>query len=421
MTINIFAPHLDELINACQANPEIKDKTSINKLLLVFDLMGKLEIQGDDELRSIWLTTKRGKIDDFGDYFEYSEKRLVNNEEDFKDLWNAYYPEKIKWYNFSVTKYAETIYYYIDSKLIFRFKVDEIDESCHDFQSELTNWILQESMQTISLILLNINDYNNYINANLPYAKRIGRILRNDFWAISPEAAQDLKSYITDEIIHNLEKIKYQSTNKKFKQLSRITAGDFYRFCEIGYDANGYFEGSENSMKPKEKYLKMADGRDCGLKNIDENSTEEFLKWYQNEKNCGGHPWEICSGGNSTHISLFVFPDENGWYLRLEGSSRARVIETIKMAIALYDHKIPFILSKAEEIIKMAKGVDYIGIVPENVFPRYCRNLFPDEDGIIDFMNLGYEKTSEIITKAHWYPLERVNLLSNSYESMDKQ
>jgi len=28
----------------------------------------KLEVQGDDELRSIWIEVPRGKISDFGDY-----------------------------------------------------------------------------------------------------------------------------------------------------------------------------------------------------------------------------------------------------------------------------------------------------------------------------------------------------------------
>jgi hypothetical protein len=144
---------------------------------------------------------------------------------------------------------------------------------------------------------------------------------------------------------------------------------------------------------------------------LDEKSYQDFHKWYNNEKNCGGHPWEICRGGNSTHISLYVYHDENGWYLRLEGSSRVRVIETIKFATALYKHDIPFILGKAEEIYRMASGVDYIGIVPETVIPRYCHAYFPAEENIIDFMNLGTEKINEIINKAFWYPIPEVHLI----------
>jgi hypothetical protein len=66
---------------------------------------------------------------------------------------------------------------------------------------------------------------------------------------------------------------------------------------------------------------------------------------------------------------------------------------------------------KAEEICRMASGVDYIGIVPENVTPRYCHSYFPAEDKIIDFMNLGTEKINEIIKKTFWYPLPEVHLI----------
>ena len=44
-------------------------------------------------------------------------------------------------------------------------------------------------------------------------------------------------------------------------------------------------------------------------------------------------------------------------------------------------------LSDPEEIVRMITGTDYIGILPDNVVPRYCANLFPHEDRIIDFMN----------------------------------
>ncbi|MHB8278549.1 MAG: hypothetical protein ACYDIA_12955, partial [Candidatus Humimicrobiaceae bacterium] len=100
----------------------------------------------------------------------------------------------------------------------------------------------------------------------------------------------------------------------------------------------------------------------------------------------------MCRGGNSTHISLFLYQVENDWKLRLAGGSSARVVETVKMALAFYLNKIPFILEKAEEILRMIKGIDFIGIVPETIIPRYCYGFSPDEDRINDFMNLGFER-----------------------------
>jgi len=96
--------------------------------------------------------------------------------------------------------------------------------------------------------------------------------------------------------------------------------------------------------------------------------------------------------------------------ISLAGSSSARVVETVKMAIALYKNNIPFILRDAEEILRMITGIDYIGIVPDTIFPRYCHGLFPKSDKIIDFMNLGFEKVDKITENASWYPVEEVDL-----------
>lgn len=154
----------------------------------------------------------------------------------------------------------------------------------------------------------------------------------------------------------------------------------------------------------------MADGRDAGLRNINGDSLKAFYEWYHGAERIGAHPWEICRGGNSTHISLFISEVQNKWETRLEGSSIVRIEETVRMAVALFENKIPFHLSDAEEIVRMVTGNDFIGIVPDTIFPRYCHSLFPREDTIIDFMNLGFDKEIilNIIKRTYWYPLEEI-------------
>lgn len=404
------AQQLDVLLRACDSTPEIKHKESVEKLVAVFNMMCRLEVQGDDEMRQIWLTVDRGNIEDFGDYNELLEEGEVSDYDDFVEYWRSEYPDEKKWYSFAVARYREVFYFYINSKLTFQFKADEVNDKGYDFQKELAGWLLIKVEETIAVINENIDEYNEFISQNLPHKKRVGRIIRSDFWQIFPEACDDIYESIFPETLEILEMIKIQSMDKPSNCLQVMTAGDFFRFCEMGYDANKYFETEVKPLTAREKYTRMADGRDCGLTDIDENSVEAFEHWFHKESHCGGHPYEICRGGNSTHISLYVAHGENGWYLHLQGSSRARVIETVKIAVALYKNNIPFVLYQADEILRMVSGTDFIGIVPETVFPRYCHSFFPKEDKIIDFMNLGWEKTSEIIAKAYWYPLDRLKL-----------
>ncbi len=403
------APYIEELIHACKGYTEIGTNFYMEKLVAIFNELLKIEVQGDDDYRSIWLPVECGSIEDFGDYEEFLESGEVSNKQDFEELWRYYYPEKHKWFSFSITQYASVRYFFIDSTLVFQLKEESVCEQKYDFQSDLIDWLSSAVSETILLIEADIDSYNHYIDANLPYSKRTGRILRKDYWDIFSEDVEDFKHSITPEMVENLNEIRNHPRIDENSYLSAISSGDFFRFCEIGYDANHYFD-STKKLSSKEKYLAKADGRDCGLRKLDESSVAEFADWYKNEKNCGGHPWEICRGGNSTHISLYVCHDDNGWYLWLEGSSRIRVVETILMADALYKLKIPFTLGKSEEIYKMVCGNDYIGIVPEKVTPRYCHSYFPPEDKIIDFMNLGSERVPELIQKSYWYPLDAVKL-----------
>jgi len=69
--------------------------------------------------------------------------------------------------------------------------------------------------------------------------------------------------------------------------LTEITANTFYRFCEICYDANDYFKNSNETLTPLQKYLKMADGRDAGLRNIEGDSPGAFHEWYHNTGRMG--------------------------------------------------------------------------------------------------------------------------------------
>lgn len=411
--LNYKAPYIDVLIECAQRDPLLKDKKCVEKLLEVIKEIRKLEVQGDDELRSIWIEAARGKISDFGNYEEYLKEETVSNYKEFVELWESYYPDEKKWYNFSFSTYGNEYFLFFDSELTFHIPNLETFGDIDSSNIELIEWLKEKINRTISRIKEDTQGYNRYISKNLPYKKRFGRILRSKYWKIFPEEGQIFKKAFPDESVAMLEKIVEQSVKDKSNlKIKKVSAGDYFRFCEIGYDANAYFKDKEEEMTPKEKYLAMADGRDCGLRKLDETKETAFANWYKNDSHCGGHPWEICRGGNSTHISLYLYQVENDWKLRLAGSSSARVVETVKMALAFYLNKIPFILEKAEEILRMIKGIDFIGIVPETIMPRYCHGFFPDEDRINDFMNLGFERVKEIIEKSYWYPIEEVRLIT---------
>ena len=192
-------------------------------------------------------------------------------------------------------------------------------------------------------------------------------------------------------------------------RLTSMTVNDFFRYCAIGY-AENKCEGCDKT--PKEQYYLHADGRDEGLRELDMDDPEAFHAWLHDRSHGGGHPWEVCRGGNSTHVSLCPIDDENEYYLNLDGDAWNRTIETVKFYLALTRAGIPVYLLEAHTLADRLAEKEWIGIVPDGVMPAYCESWFPKEH-IIDYMNLPYDDRERFLPFCVWYDEEPIKLLSS--------
>jgi hypothetical protein len=418
MKTQLFAPEIDNIIGNVNRETAPVNSEIYQSLKNVYAVFSCVKPVGDDELRETWLEVERGPIEAFGDFEEYKDGGEVENREDFEQFWKDYYPEFTKWYKFQTAKYEDNLYFYFGGKLLWTVKENEFREENAttgwnlEYYERFAGWLFEKITNETEKLKKDADAYNSYIQQNLSWSKRLGKIRRTDFWEImgSETIRPDLK--LGNELIEKLKMAVTRTKANQFPLLPEMTANLYFRVCEIGYDANGYFKNSAEILSPRDKYLSFADGRDAGLRDIDGDSPEDFNEWYNSGSRMGAHPWEICRGGNSTHISLYVLKKDGKWIFGLAGSSIVRVEETVRMAVAFYENKIPFELRDADEIVRMVTGEDFIGIVPDTVFPRYCHSLFPEEDRILDFMNLGSDKeiVPSVVKKAQWYPLERIEI-----------
>jgi hypothetical protein len=420
MKIKLFVPNADAILDNANSHKDMVNRNIYQKLTEVYSVFSCVKTVGDDELRETWLEVERGPMEAFGDFEELKESGEVETMEDFEQLWKDYYPEETKWYKFQTAKYEEILYFYFGGKLLWSVKETEFQEDDAkegwnlEYYERFAGWLLEKITDETDKLKKDVDAYNSYIQQNLPWSKQLGKILRKDFWEIMGTETIRPDLNLGNELIEKLKMAVTRIKENQLPLLPEMTANMFFRVCEIGYDANGYFKNRAETLLPRDKYLSFADGRDAGLRDIDGDSPEDFNEWYHGRSRMGAHPWEICRGGNSTHISLFVINKNGKWIFDLAGSSIVRVEETVRMAVAMYENEIPFELRDADEIVRMVTGEDFIGIVPDKVFPRYCHSLFPGEDRIIDFMNLGWDKeiVPAIVEKAQWYPLDRIAINS---------
>jgi len=405
-TKQLSAPQADALIFQAVRFPEIIDNQTKDLTFKLFQRLKLIDVCGQDERRELWITAPRGSIEEFANYEEYLEDGEVESREEFDELWLSEYSEPQKWYLLTTVIYKEIHSVFIGGKLVLQYNPEPQGQYAYD-KSELVDWLIIAVDKAI--ISLKLGEYNENVSKNLPYCKRLGKIVREDFWSILPEEKETyLKDIEPNEIARFVELINEQPTDSPVLRLQEITAGLFFDCCRLGYEANRYV-GIEKST-PKEMYRRLADGRDEGLLKLDEASAKAFDTWFHDKARYGGHPWEVCRGGNSTHISLYAHHDEKGWWLTLAGSNLGRLVETVKFYLALVEHSLPVFLNDCREIAAMLTGKDYIGIVPEGVVPCYCDSLFPDEK-MFTFMNLPWEEPEKVEMAASWYPNRDVRLV----------
>lgn len=423
--IKLYSPEIDNIIERngnCGFHNIINDghfyqskKTAdiLRNILNVVQYIKPHE-NGQDKSWSLWIQSERGPLSAFVNDEEYNEMKETGEIESFEDLqslWKSYYPEEIKWYNVSFILYEKEFFLIFNSKLHVKIDIDTGKSAGAHFEDDeqitFFTWILTKIENEVTSFITNPTAYNKFISENLPLCKRLGKIKRMTLWKNMNDAER-----LDKELgLYNLKKFeKIVNIIKEEKVIKEMTADDYFYYCAICYDANEYFKDL-GRLIPRDKYRKMADGRDEGLLAIQGDSSNVFENWYETRSH-SGHPWEICRGGNTTHISLSLHRSKEGWVLYLNGSSRVRAVETAKMAIALFENNIPFILVDAEQMRTMFKGEDYLGIVPEDIIPKYCHSYFPEEDKIHDFINPWHDEDIVKVIKnyAKWYPIETLEI-----------
>ena len=393
------------------------DEKSYRLIDELFQMLQDVETDDEDGAKELWLCARRGTIDDFakqyGTYEENLEDGTVKNQKEYEDYWKSEFPDEVEWYRFVAVEHTDIKYrcVFLSNKQVL--EMDKRLESgyTHDI-SEFTEWLVDAVKLTIEAV--RNGTYNESVARLLPYKHRTGVITRAGLWKLYPEEKESFFEALTQEDVDEFLATGTEDCTG-LPELKEMTANDFYRFCALGYAANNY-DGQAFALKAQ--YYRHADGRDDGLKKIDPDSAEAFAGWLENREK-GGHPWEVCRGGNSTHVSLYVGLGrvaEGCYHLALAAKSYGRCVEAIKFYLALKHAGLPVIIYGAEFIKKRLLGLERVGIVPNEVMPFYCHSRFPGED-VDSFRHLNHENPDAEIALIEWQPIKPVKLKENARPS----
>ena len=411
----LFAPQIKRLIPHSihdRGHLDI-DAATKRKVAKLFREIDRFEPLGDDNFHEFWVRAPRGPIEAFGDYKDLRSWGEVKSRKEFEEWWKSDFPNEEVWFLLQTAEYKGFRTIALNHRPVIEIDPREKHGEWLDL-TDFVDWAIAAVRDCGEMV--EAGTYGKLTETGVDLRLRTGTVARTDYWRVFPEDREDYFKDISEREIDAFEKAVAEQGEDPYatpaSRLERMTANDFYRFCASGYKANRY-PGLKGKTLRK-MYEAHADGRDEGLGEIDPDSPDAFDKWYHDRDRHGGHPWEVCRGGNSTHVSLYVRHDDKGYYLDVTGRSWGRSVETAKFFLALKRKGLPVVVSDAKELLARFRGTDRIGIVPENVFPRYCESWFPGER-IVDFMNLPWEKKDreKLIPFVSWQSLktDRIQLV----------
>ena len=389
----------------------------------LFGMLKKLKPVSKNGARQLWVCAKRGSIEDFaksyGDVEDLIEEGLVKDAAQYEEYWKESFPNEYEWYEMTAVEDPDITYQAVFLQHKHVLEQDGREERfsfTHDIE-EFIEWLIDSVRFCIEA--LEAETYNDTLEQELPDKHRTGTILRKDLWEVYPEGREEYFEDISQDEIDSFLEHAISDPDLLTRRLDNFTANDFFRCCALGYKANKY-EGTEKA--PREQYFRHADGRDGGLGDIDPDDPKAFAEWLHCREHHGAHPWEVCRGGNSTHVDLHVFDDEKGYFLHVAGTSTWRSIEAIKFFLAVREAGLPVVIHHAELLKDRLRGMEKVGGVPFGVRPAYCHSWFPGEE-IEAFTNLSDEEPEKMAALCTWQPLIKYELqesVVNTHDSIHK-
>lgn len=450
----LIAPDIDRLLNFFDRgylNPSAPTERLAAAMNPLFDALNELvPIKSNNEAKVIWLAIPRGTIEDFDSFDELKSYGDVETYEEYEALWHEQYPDPVSWYELAVveslSKRGNPSFRAVglDNKMIisadFGGRFSGSEAYTEDAAVTLCGLLTEAAIEAVGK--LKAGTYYDELNALLPYKFKTGVIKRSVLFEKDSLWKETAMDGLNDETFNAFKELMASGANdvEKIGRLKSMTANDFFRACSIGYKACGY---DCRDLPLVDQYSKYADGRDEGLTGrglglnegpgIDFDDPAAWEQWYFDRSRCGGHPWEVIRGGNSTHVDLFVRHDRQsldykvrigelteeeaakrpcGFYFAVAGKHRQR--EAVSFYVALSRAGLPVILHDADELLARFEGSDYVGIVPHSVIPKYCESMFPTKYGrVIDYMHVYEEEMEQFGDEIEWLPIESSALKVN--------
>lgn len=418
----ITQPIINSVLHRTLENDRRVDEQSFALLLEIQKTLSVFEPIEDDEARKIWLEIPRGTAEEWKAFDDersgYSDDDLAS----YQEALDEEFPRETQWLFLVTSTYRENTFLKISDR-VHRYVIftnRALDEKAYPMDMTwLFEPLLKLVKERVAQIAKNPDAYNRYIEDNVPYRQRSGKIKSKDLNRIIPEGKMQVENrgqciQVMRELIRRKE--VYESVKSKtpidwdsYGVPIPFDTMSIRKFCKYYRIADTLFWSKSDFVRAK-KAVSIEDdveyythhGLHQKLKDYDLDSESDFKHFAKD------HYGEL--GFSRMNVGASKYYAQGKWIVTFSISYSAYADEGLKIAMALYETGAPFVFHNAETLLHILEESGTVRICPFT-FHDYLKG--GDDEGV---MGLPYEEDcdkedeltraqyDEIVRLAEWEP-----------------
>ena len=386
-------------------NGVVVDDAALEVMLRIEKTMQRLEVMGDDKQRWLWIELKA------------PDKRIREETADANgNYWYQVLTANYEGFHYMIIRNRE--WRYIDLRRTRYIGGERKPDVWHGNVSKPLLKLERYIKALVDSICENPDDYNNYVEENLPYSKRDGVIKRADLNRICP-------AYRTFDNPERVVDIVTRMNNLPLWTTDKMTLRAYIHVWRLLYET--YRAKDEYRPEPKSDFADKTDedifmrhnSKGNKIEGLDFDSAQDFLKW--EDENHMYHCMDVAYA----RIHLFPRKKENRWvdeevlvavgqwYFAFTFSVYGYSNDVVNMLEALCDAGIGVVCDESARLLRMAQETDCVGITPR-------ANKYVHNEKIGNEIRLPYidnditaEQIADIIAATEWEPQRKVKPINN--------
>ena len=392
----------------------------LERLVEIQHRFERLAVMGDDEYRGFYIEVPRPKPEEWGNAEELIAAGEYDSLEAFLADWLAFNPMETRWFHVASSRYGDFRSIRVTDRKHTRFIITNRSK-CTDAEPDDT-WYRENLIhifdyleRILDIIVANPDGFNDYVERNLPYQQRTGRITQKEFNRIVPNFKIEVEDRETaikaleDSVHGHSAPLLETMTIRKYCTYFRIANEvyeDYHRKrgfrSRIPTDPQNVPEELRDVVYYKRnKFVDVTEMYDI-------DSSEDFMRFATD------HYGEL----GLSRLNIFASNYwQQGWKIVVSNSYSANAGLAIEVATTLYKAGAPLLIYDAEKFLRILLEEDYVRLLPDS-----CHNYMGYQDeGVVYELPWEYEcsddcdspltreQYQEIVSLTEWLPEEQVN------------